>query len=112
MEMTEIDQRLELIHFRADHRWRRAPHPSLRGARYVSDIRRQVRILDGEIHLGRKIIDAVVAEAELSGEFLDRHELNRRTPRLARCGILRATSRNVPAFAGRFGVKNTPTCNW
>ena len=30
-------------------------------------------------------------------------------PSRARCGILRATSRNVPPFPGRFGVKKVPT---
>src|SRR5439155_4136130 len=45
---------------------------------YMGDIRRQVCILDGKIHLGRIIIHAVVTEAELGGELLDRHELDRR----------------------------------
>ena len=43
----------------------------------MSDIWWQVRVLDRKIHLGRKVIHAVVTLAELGLEFLDRHELDR-----------------------------------
>ena len=99
--MAEVNQRLELVHLSAQliDLVRCLP---LRLEKRISlrHVRREDFVLDGEIHFRRKIIDAVVAANSWIGMSWIAV-----TPRLARCGIFCATSRNVPALAGRFGGK-------
>ncbi len=83
VEMTEIYQRLELIHFSAQIlRPVTAQALRIEETVHLGDVRRQVVIRHGEIHLGRKIVGAVVAEAEAGLEFLNGQELQRRDAEL------------------------------
>ena len=100
VQMAEIDQGLQLVHLSAQiSDLVRRQTLRLEERVYMGDIRWQVRILDGKIHLGRKIIHAVVTEAELRGELLDRHELDRRE---SEAGEMRNLARDVEKRS-RFG---------
>ena len=93
VEMAEIYQRLELIHFSAQIlRLVAAQALRIEQAVHLGDVGREVVIRHGEIHLGRKIIGAVVAEAEAGLKFLNRQELQRRD---AQFGEMRQLARDI-----------------
>ena len=110
--MAEVNQRLELVHLPAQliDLVRCLP---LRLEKRISlrHVRREDFVLDGEIHFRRKIIDAVVAEAELGRELLDRHELDRRHSKAGEMWDLLRHIEKRARFSWQIRGEKTPTCN-
>ena len=97
MKVRQIDERLQLVHLAAQILDSIARHSS--GVEQLVDrlgIWRERRILDGEVHLRREVVGAVVSEAELRLKLLDRHQLKRRHAKTRQIWeSCVATSRNV-----------------